>query len=686
MAVAFTRSQQPGTEEATLFYENERDVDTLSIKDDGVRTTEQRNRALFSWESRSLVRRRILQVVIGVLGITIIVFIILAFQLGSSDDDFSYIGTARFKLKDKKIDFKNGADEFVLHAEIGKLLSTDLEERHTKSKSRFKYVNSDGVTLILTQEAKSILSVNWTSSSKQPSVFKDCFYLSKKMTHWYGGSELLFQKWPMENMQVKMGQYVPQSFQNSPNESAQTFGPVLERYWLSSEGVAIIVNSSVPLHVSINATPDAGKLCIKSDLKGYLQPAVSYLGYKILSGHNPRDLHLTVINNFLGKPSAIPNKTLIKKPLWTMSNDSENASQNDIGSFIDEISPCGYVAIDSRYDRTNLIYHDKIKDLRSKGCQISQIVHPYISIKNSTAFSMAAKAGHLVRDCGGKVPGLMKWDNSLAACIDFTRNSSKEWFKRYLLSTGYDSFEFHGGHVNHLPSCYQFYSKSMDPGHLSSEYAKFAVSMNGLNVHVGHRTQKLPIFVAMSEKMSTWKALQTLIPTMLTYSIMGYPYTLPSVVGGKHGNVSDELYIRWMQVNVFLPAVQLKFNNSLSEQLKNNIKTLLKLRSSLLPVILDAFENVTSTGAPIIRPLWWVAPKDPVALRINSQFMVGDTFLVAPILESNKKVHRVYLPMGHWKEQFDEKKVRGNKEQGQWREYNVTLESVVYFKCLALYG
>jgi alpha-glucosidase (family GH31 glycosyl hydrolase) len=229
----------------------------------------------------------------------------------------------------------------------------------------------------------------------------------------------------------------------------------------------------------------------------------------------------------------------------------------------------------------------------------------------------------------------------------------------------------------------------MDPGRLSYEYAKFAVSMNGSNIHVGHRTQTLPIFVRMTDKEPTWAGLKTLIPTVLTYGIMGYPYILPSVVGGHRGGVSKELYIRWMQVNAFLPGIQFEVDKapwSFDEETKTIVKNLLGLRAILSPVILDAFRNVTITGAPIIRPLWWVAPMDPIALTIDSQFMLGDTYLVAPVLESHKLAMSVYLPVGHWQEQFGKGGKINNKKAGISQTYDVKLTTVLYFKCLALYN
>jgi len=60
-------------------------------------------------------------------------------------------------------------------------------------------------------------------------------------------------------------------------------------------------------------------------------------------------------------------------------------------------------------------------------------------------------------------------------------------------------------------------------------------------------------------------------------------------------------------------------------------------------------------GWPIIRPLWWLAPTDDVALRCDSQFLLGDRLLVAPILHQGARSRDVYLPGGpavHWRDYF----------------------------------
>ncbi len=69
----------------------------------------------------------------------------------------------------------------------------------------------------------------------------------------------------------------------------------------------------------------------------------------------------------------------------------------------------------------------------------------------------------------------------------------------------------------------------------------------------------------MSPLSTSWESLQLIIPNMLQLGTIGYPFVNPGPVGGN-GRLADseeevtlddelELYIRWWQVNTFLPVL-----------------------------------------------------------------------------------------------------------------------------------
>lgn len=91
-----------------------------------------------------------------------------------------------------------------------------------------------------------------------------------------------------------------------------------------------------------------------------------------------------------------------------------------------------------------------------------------------------------------------------------------------------------------------------------------AVSKFGdmVEVRVTHKTQAYPIFVRMIDKDSKWNfenGLPTVLTTALLMNIHGYAFVLPDMVGGnayKNDTVTKEMFIRWLQVNTFLPSIQ----------------------------------------------------------------------------------------------------------------------------------
>jgi len=69
----------------------------------------------------------------------------------------------------------------------------------------------------------------------------------------------------------------------------------------------------------------------------------------------------------------------------------------------------------------------------------------------------------------------------------------------------------------------------------------------------------------MIDRDSRWDfhlGLPTLITSLLQLNMVGYPFVLPDMIGGNgyHGLLpSKEIYIRWMQANVFMPVVQFSY-------------------------------------------------------------------------------------------------------------------------------
>jgi hypothetical protein len=115
------------------------------------------------------------------------------------------------------------------------------------------------------------------------------------------------------------------------------FGSVCERYWLSSLGLALFVDPLVPLFVSMNTK----HLDLISEYRTpYRQKTfVSHqFQYKLLQHVNMRDLHITMINRYLGKPTDIPDQRMIIEPIWsTWAQFKQEINTEKILKYAEEI-------------------------------------------------------------------------------------------------------------------------------------------------------------------------------------------------------------------------------------------------------------------------------------------------------------------------------------------------------------
>ena len=56
------------------------------------------------------------------------------------------------------------------------------------------------------------------------------------------------------------------------------------------------------------------------------------------------------------------------------------------------------------------------------------------------------------------------------------------------------------------------------------------------------------------------------------------------------------------------------------------------------------------SGIGPIRPIWWVTANDKRAFAVDDEFLVGDRYLVAPVVNNATRFRDVYLPGPKWRD------------------------------------
>ncbi|KAF2769761.1 putative alpha-glucosidase [Teratosphaeria nubilosa] len=153
------------------------------------------------------------------------------------------------------------------------------------------------------------------------------------------------------------------------------------------------------------------------------------------------------------------------------------------------------------------------------------------------------------------------------------------------------------------------------------------------------------------DNQAAWPHLEASIPMILSMGISGFPFA-GADVGGFFGNPSKELLTRWYQAGAFYPYfrghahidTRRREPYLAGEPYTSIITQALRLRYALLPAWYTAFHEASTTGAPIIRPNYYVHPGDEKGFAIDDQFYLGSYGLLAkPVTKEGAESQEIYL-------------------------------------------
>ncbi|MFI0811432.1 glycoside hydrolase family 31 protein [Streptomyces echinatus] len=163
-----------------------------------------------------------------------------------------------------------------------------------------------------------------------------------------------------------------------------------------------------------------------------------------------------------------------------------------------------------------------------------------------------------------------------------------------------------------------------------------------------------------------WPGLRASLSLVLGLGLCGVPYSGPDV-GGFDGSPSPELYLRWFQLGAYLPLFRTHASLragrrepwEFGAEVLEHARVALLERRRLLPYFVTLAHLARRTGAPYVRPSWWGAPEDRALRDSEDTFLLGDSLLVAPVLDPGAERRTVQLPRGSWYDTVTEKAYEG---------------------------
>merc|ERR1712232_211316 len=197
---------------------------------------------------------------------------------------------------------------------------------------------------------------------------------------------------------------------------------------------------------------------------------------------------------------------------------------------------------------------------------------------------------------------------------------------------------------------------------------------------------------------TTMDVLRGQVNIGLSAQMSGIPWWTTDIGGYIGGHAEDPAYretiVRWFQYGMTCPLFRQHgardhtapwFYGPEDEKILGNI---IKLRAELKPYFSQQLDALNATGRPFNRPLMWDFPEDLKTWElaekgigndngVADQYMMGDAYMVAPILNLRQRSREVYFPRGaDWVHHFSGHKYQG----GSTATIDAPLETFPLFK------
>ncbi|XP_072284039.1 neutral alpha-glucosidase C isoform X2 [Pyxicephalus adspersus] len=491
-------------------------------------------------------------------------------------------------------------------------------------------------------------------------------------------------------------------------------------FWLNASETLVEINSKAALQSHLQpAAPDTRKqkAVPKKDIRWMSESGI--VDVFLLLGPMPQD----VFNQY-----AQLTGTQILPPLFSLGyhqcrwNYEDEADVEAVDSGFDEHNiPYDVIWLDIEHTDGKRYFTwdpDRFPDpvkmqekLQEKRRKLVVISDPHIKVDpNYTLYAEAKEKGYFVKDHklqnfeGTCWPGVSSY-------IDFTNPAAREWYssqfslEKYKNSTDnlfvwndmnepsvFDAPEMtmpknavhhQGWEHRDLHNLYGFYQQmSTSEGLIQRSGGKERPFVLTRSFFAGSQRYGA---VWTGDNKAEWEYLKISVPMLLSLSVTGIAFC-GADVGGFVGDPDPELMVRWYQAGSFQPF----FRGHAMQDTKRRepwlfgeentllIRKAIQERYTLLPYWYLLFYKAHHSAEPVMRPLWVEFSKYQDAFGVDSQYMLGNALLVAPVLDSGVTSIDVLFPEKgeYWYDFRKYTRVKGPHRQ----KVAVTLEEIPVFQ------
>ena len=436
------------------------------------------------------------------------------------------------------------------------------------------------------------------------------------------------------------------------------------------------------------------------------------LAYLVFAGNTYPQL----INNYVNVTGKQP-----LPPRWAFGNyasrfgyRSEKEVRDTVDKFIELDFPLDALILDLYWFGKDIKGHmgnlawDKetfptptkmMADIKTQGVKTVLITEPFI-LTSSKKWSDAVKHNALAKTADGEAKRFDFYFGN-TGLIDVFNKEARDWFNaiyKTLYQQGVDGWwgdlgepEVHPSDALHTLDDGTVVNADAIHNVYGHQWAKM-VFENQLTLDENKRpfilmrsgfagSQRYGMIPWTGDVSRSWGGLKPQVELSLQMGLFGMAYTHSDLGGFAGGEKFDkEMYIRWLQYGVFQPIYRPHAQDNIAaevifhdEETQNILRRFIKLRYQLLPYNYSlAYENST-TGMPLMRPLFFANDfenkiknelEGNKALNLigdAKSYFWGDAFLVTPVVDAAISSVPITLPEGLWFNYFSGEKYQGGQ-------------------------
>lgn len=485
---------------------------------------------------------------------------------------------------------------------------------------------------------------------------------------------------------VKNGQVV-----DTWNEDGGTASQIAYKsipFYMTNRGYGVFVDSSD--NVSFEVASE------KVEYVGFSVPGEK-LGYYFFYGPTPKK----ILNNYTaltGRPALPPAWSF---GLWLSTSFTTNYDEETTSSFINGMFerdiPLSVFHFDCYWmkafhwcdfewdkdcfpdiDGTIQRYHDK-------GLKICAWINPYIA-QGTAFFREGMEKGYLLKRADGK--GVWQTDNWQAGMglVDFTNPDATKWYTdklRTILHNGVDCFKTDFG--ERIPVNVTYFDGS-DP-HAMHNYYTYLYNKAVFNLLKEEKGEKEAVLFARSataggqqfpvhwggDCFANYPSMAETVRGGLSFAMSGFSFWSHDI-SGFESTATPDLYKRWATFGLLSTHSRLHGSGSyrvpwlFDDESCDVVAYFTKLKCRMMPYLYAKAIEAHEEGTPVMRPMVFEFTNDPGTNYLDSQYMLGESLMVAPILNA-EGTSDFYLPRGTWTHLLNGNVVEGGTWNRETHDY-----------------